>query len=51
MKYTIKCEKCGRPADIEKQITNEQTNRPTTTTTTYKRACPICGGTVKPLLD
>ncbi|MBB5148185.1 hypothetical protein [Ureibacillus thermosphaericus] len=52
MQYTIKCEKCGRPGDIEKRTTTTNNyQQPTRTTTTYKKTCVACGGRVRALLD
>jgi len=47
MQYTIKCEKCGRPGTIAKQICDEKQKK---IHTVYKSTCE-CGGKIKPILD
>lgn len=42
MEYKILCEKCKRPAEIERQEKNA---------TVYKSECTNCGGKIKPIYD
>ncbi|MFP7199701.1 hypothetical protein SFC08_01890 [Lysinibacillus halotolerans] len=43
MEYKIICEKCKRPAEVDKSKSNDDR-------TVYKSKC-TCGGTIKPMID
>ena len=49
MRYSLMCEKCKRPAQIEKQST-DLLEGILVTKKVYEKECP-CGGKIKPMHD
>ena len=49
MNYVLQCEKCKRPAQLEKQSTSWKEGQ-RIIKKVYEKQCP-CGGKIKPMLD
>ena len=50
MNYVLRCEKCGRPAQLRKRATGRTPNGHLNVTKVYERVCP-CGGAIKPTME